>query len=76
MTLQKETGCKVLSETRQGENKPEDVSVGTSIWNYKACYGSHLFSSKRNEKSGWGGLRSFVWDITWKEPRIFLDFIK
>lgn len=55
MALRKETGCKVLSETRQGENKPEDVSVGTSIWNYKACYGSHLFSSKRNEKSGWGG---------------------
>lgn len=54
MALQKETGCKVLSETRQVENKPEDVSVGTSIWNYKACYGSHLFSSKRNEKSGWG----------------------
>ena len=54
MVLRKETGCKVLSETRQGENKPEDVSAGTSIWNYKACYGSHLFSSKRNAKSGWG----------------------
>ena len=50
MTLRKETGCKVLSETRQGESKPEDVSVGASIWNYKAHYGSQLFSSKRNEK--------------------------
>ena len=50
MVLRKETGCKVLSETRQGENKPEDVSAGTSIWNYKACYGSHLFSSKGMRK--------------------------
>ena len=50
MVLRKETGCKVLSETRQGENKPEDVSAGTSIWNYKACYGATYFLLKGMRK--------------------------
>ena len=54
MALRKEAGCKVLPETKQAENKPEDVPVRASIRNYKAWYGSHLFSSKRNAKSGWG----------------------
>lgn len=54
MALREKEGCKILSETRQGKNEPADVSVRASIWNYKTSHGSHLFSSKRNAKSGWG----------------------
>ena len=41
----------------------------------KRAMGATYFLLKGMRKVA-GGLRSFVWDITWKEPRIFLDFIK
>lgn len=53
MALRKKEGCKILSETRPGENEPADVSVRASIWNYKTSDGGYLFPAERNTKSGW-----------------------
>ena len=54
MALRTKKGCEVFSETGQRKDEPENVPVGTSVWDNKESYGSQLFPVERDKESGWG----------------------
>ena len=77
MVLRKETGCKFFLKPDREKTNQRMCLPEHPFGTIKRAMGATYFLLKGMRKVGWGvWIALLSWDITWKETRIFLDFIK